>query len=121
MLRSLLTAVTWLTPTLALTLALAPFAAAATVFKYRDANGVVHYTDQNPGRTQKAEVLELWGSSSAPEQQRTVFIDRRGSAQQPELFLVNRNPAPVEVSFKLTQQDNVRPAAIPEQWIVAGN
>src|SRR5690606_36117537 len=72
-------------------------------------------------RAQKAEVLELWGSSSAPEPQRTVFIDRRGSAQQPELFLVNRNPAPVEVSFKLTQQDNVRPAAIPEKWIVAGN
>jgi murein DD-endopeptidase MepM/ murein hydrolase activator NlpD len=109
---------------LALFVALAPLAGATTIFKYRDADGVVHYTDQNPGGKQNAEVLELWGSSSAggiPEQQRVVYLEKRGPPQQPELFLINQNPAAVEISFKLTQQDNVRAPAIPEQWIVAGN
>lgn len=107
----------------ALLAALAPAAGATTVFKYRDANGVTHYTDQNPGRRQNAEVLELWGSNSAggglPEQQRVVFVEKRGTAERPELYLVNRNPAPVEASFQLTQQDNVLAPAIPRQWIVA--
>jgi murein DD-endopeptidase MepM/ murein hydrolase activator NlpD len=110
---------------LAVLAALAPLAGATTIFKYTDADGVTHYTDQNPGGKHNAEVLELWGSSSAgggmPEQQRVVFIEKRGTPQQPELYLVNQNQAPVEISFKLTQQDNVRTPAIPEQWIVAGN
>lgn len=109
----------------ALLLAASTFVDATTIFKYRDADGVTHYTDKNPGRTHNAEVLELWGSSSAggglPEQQRVVFIEKRGTEQQPELFLVNQNPAPVEVNFRLTQHDNVRSVVIPEQWIVAGN
>ena len=109
----------------ALLLAASSFVGATTIFKYRDADGVVHYTDQNPGRSHQAEVLELWGSSSAgggmPEQQRVVFIEKRGKPEQPELYLINRNPAPVEVSFKLASQENVRAPAIPEQWIVAAN
>ena len=107
----------------ALLLAAAPLVDATTIFKYRDADGVTHYTDKNPGGKQSAEVLELWGSSSAgggiPEQQRVVFLEKRGTPQRPELFLINQNPAPVEVSFKLTQQDNVQTTAIPEQWVVA--
>jgi murein DD-endopeptidase MepM/ murein hydrolase activator NlpD len=34
--------------------------------------------------------------------------------------VVNQNQAPVEVKFTLTQKDNVRNIAIPEQWIVPG-
>ena len=100
---------------------LAPLAAATTVYKYRDADGVTHYTDKNPGGKQDAEVLDLWGSSSAPEQLRTVFIEKRGTPQRPELYLINKNQAPAEAQFRLTQQDNVREQSIPAQWIVAGN
>jgi murein DD-endopeptidase MepM/ murein hydrolase activator NlpD len=86
------------------------------IFKYKDAAGVTHYTDQRPASSQPVEIFQLFGS--APEQQRTVFIEKRGSAERPELYVVNQNQAPVEVRFALTEQDNVAAPAIPEQWIV---
>lgn len=98
-------------------LALLPLpASAGAIFKYKDASGVTHYTDQRPSSSQPVEIFQLFGS--APEQQRTVFIEKRGSAERPELYVVNQNQAPVEVHFALTQQDNVAAPAIPEQWIV---
>lgn len=90
--------------------------AAGTIFKYKDANGVTHYTDQRPAANQPVEIFQLFGS--APEQQRTVFIEKRGTPQRPELYVVNQNQAPVEVRFSLTRRDNVDVPAIPEQWIV---
>lgn len=98
-------------------LATAPVSAGA-IFKYKDADGVTHYTDQRPGAHQEVEIFQLFGS--APEQQRTVFIEKRGTAQRPELYVVNQNQAPVEVRFALTRKDNVDAPAIPEQWIVPG-
>ncbi|MDB6062571.1 MAG: metalloendopeptidase-like rane protein [Verrucomicrobiaceae bacterium] len=91
---------------------------ATTVFKYLDADGVTHYTDRNPAGKHNAEILQLWGE--APEQKKTVFIEKRGTPQQPELYVINQNQAPVEVSFQLTQQDNLKPQSIPAQWVVAG-
>lgn len=96
-------------------LAAAP-AWAGAIFKYKDSSGVTHYTDQRPASSQQVEIFQLFGS--APEQQKTVFIEKRGSAERPELYVVNQNQAPVEIRFALTQQDNVATPAIPEQWIV---
>ncbi|MFT3928732.1 MAG: M23 family metallopeptidase [Spongiibacteraceae bacterium] len=96
----------------------AAVAGAGAIYKYRDADGIVHYTDQRPGGRQQVEVFQLFGS--APEQQRTVFIEKRGNAKQ-DIVVVNQNQAPVEVSFKLTKQDNVRAQSIPAQWIVPAN
>ena len=96
--------------------AMAPqFASAGAIYKYRDADGIVHYTDRRPGGRQPVEIFQLFGS--APEQQRTVFIEKRGNAKQ-DIVVVNQNQAPVEVSFRLTQQDNVRAQSIPAQWII---
>ncbi len=103
---------------LALLAAQLPAAWADAIFKYRDADGVTHYTDQRPSAHQSVEIFQLFGA--APEQQRTVFIERRGTADRPELYVINQNQAPVEVKFALTQKDNVRALAIPEQWIVPG-
>ena len=103
---------------LALCAVLAPAAGAGAIYKYRDADGVIHYTDQRPGAQQSVEIFQLFGS--APEQQRTVFIEKRGNAKQ-DIVVVNQNQAPVEVSFKLTQQENVRAQAIPERWVIPGN
>lgn len=100
---------------LALCAALVSAASAGAIFKYRDADGIIHYTDQRPGGRQQVEVFQLFGS--APEQQRTVFIEKRGTAQQ-DVVVVNQNQAPVEVDFRLTQQDNVQAQSIPQHWIV---
>ena len=101
---------------LAISMLAATPAWAGAIFKYKDASGVTHYTDKRPAASQPVEIFQLFGS--APEQQRTVFIEKRGSAERPELYVVNQNQAPVEVRFALTRQDNVATGAIPEQWIV---
>lgn len=93
-------------------------ASAGAVYKYRDADGIVHYTDQRPGAQHSVEIFQLFGS--APEQQRTVFVEKRGNAKQ-DVVVVNQNQAPVEVSFQLTQQDNVQSQSIPQRWIVPAN
>ncbi len=103
---------------LAFCAALVPAASAGAIYKYRDADGIIHYTDRRPGAQQSVEIFQLFGS--VPEQQRTVFIERRGDAKQ-DIVVVNKNPAPAEVDFHLTQQENVRAQAIPSHWIVPAN
>ena len=103
---------------LALCVALAPVASAGEIYKYRDADGIIHYTDKRPGAQQSVEIFQLFGS--APEQQHTVFIEKRGNAKQ-DIVVVNQNQAPVEVDFHLTQQDNVRSQSIPAHWVVPAN
>lgn len=98
-------------------LLLAQGADATTVFKYRGADGVWHYSDQRPGAQQPVEILQLFGAT--PEQRQTVLVEQRGSAQRPEFYVVNRNLAPVEVKFWLTDTDNVRPLA-PLAGVVPG-
>jgi murein DD-endopeptidase MepM/ murein hydrolase activator NlpD len=103
---------------MALALAATGGAAAATIFKFRDANGVWHYSDQNPGRGTSVEVLQLYGST--PAQQRTVYVEKRGDAARPQLVVVNRNHAPVEVQLQLKGLDNVRDVAVPARVLVPG-
>ncbi len=103
---------------LALCAALAQAASAGAIYKYRDADGIVHYTDQRPGGRQPVEIFQLFGA--APEQQRTVFVEKRGPGKQ-DIVVVNQNQAPVEVSFRLTEQNNVRAQSIPSQWVVPPN
>ena len=91
---------------------------AGAIFKYRDADGVWHYTDKNPGRGQTVEILQLYGST--PAQQRTVFVEKRGDATRPQLVVVNKNFAPVEVRLRLKGLDNVRGIEVPERVVVAG-
>lgn len=103
---------------LCLVLAWAQQAGASTVFKYRDDDGVWHYTDKRPGGGQQVEVLQLFGS--APEQQRTVFLEKRGTPLRPELYVVNQNFAPAEVRFEFTDTVNTRAPAVPERLLVPG-
>lgn len=101
-----------------LTLALLPAAEATTIFKYKDAAGVWHYSDQRPAdRSARVEVLQLFGASRA--QQRSVKIERRGDERAPALYAVNSNHAPVELRLTLRGLDNLRPAqALPTHFLV---
>lgn len=101
-----------------LALMLAPAAAATTVYKYQDAAGVWHYSDQRPAdRTARVEVLQLFGAT--PAQQRTVRVERRGDPRAPLLVAVNRNHAPVELRLTLRALDNLRPAQpLPDRFLV---
>lgn len=100
---------------LALCVALVPAAGAGAIYKYRDADGIVHYTDRRPGAQQPVEIFQLFGAS--PAQRRTVFVEKRGAERQ-DVYVVNRNQAPVEVSFHLMRQENIRSQSIPAHWLV---
>jgi murein DD-endopeptidase MepM/ murein hydrolase activator NlpD len=91
---------------------------AATIFKYRDAEGVWHYSDKNPGRGHTVETLQLFGAT--PAQQRTVFVEKRGDPAHPQLVVVNRNHAPVEVQLTLKPIDNVRAVSVPTRVLIPG-
>lgn len=91
---------------------------ASTIFKYRDAEGVWHYTDKSPGGGKSVEILQLYGST--PAQQRTVYVEKRGDAAHPQLVVVNKNYAPVEVQLELTGLDNVRAVQVPKRVLIPG-
>lgn len=91
---------------------------AATIFKYRDAEGVWHYSDKSPGGGKNVEIMQLYGST--PAQQRTVFVEKRGDATHPQLVVVNNNYAPVEVQLELTGLDNVRSVQVPTRVLIPG-
>jgi murein DD-endopeptidase MepM/ murein hydrolase activator NlpD len=91
---------------------------ASTIFKFRDADGVWHYSDKNPGRGHTVETLHLFGAT--PAQQRTVFVEKRGDPSRPQLVVVNRNHAPVEVQLTLRPIDNVRAVSVPTRVLVPG-
>ena len=95
--------------------ALVPVAGAGAIYKYRDADGIIHYTDQRPRGRQQVEIFMLFGD--APGQPRTVLIEKRGQDGR-DIVAVNKNRAPVEVHLALTEQDNVRPQPLPEHWVV---
>jgi murein DD-endopeptidase MepM/ murein hydrolase activator NlpD len=91
---------------------------ASTIFKFRDADGVWHYSDKNPGSGKPVEILQLYGST--PAQQRTVFVEKRGDAGHPQLVVVNKNYAPVEVQLQLKDLENVRAVEVPTRIMVPG-
>jgi murein DD-endopeptidase MepM/ murein hydrolase activator NlpD len=102
-----------------LVLALSAAAAhSATIFKYRDADGVWHYSDKNPGRGHAVETLQLFGAT--PAQRRNVFVEKRGDPARPQLVVVNRNHAPVEVQLTFKAIDNVREVSVPTRVLVPG-
>ncbi len=109
-------------------LLLAATAQATTVFKYRDASGVWHYSDQRPAGGsghQQLEVMQLFGST--PAQQRTVRIVKRGDPAAPALYAVNQNHAPVQLKLDLKRLDNLRPIGsrpgqpLPDDFLVPPN
>ncbi len=109
----------------ALLLAAPASASATSVFKYRDADGVWHYSDQRPmagSGHQQLEVLQLFGSTRA--QQRTVRIEKRGDPAAPVLYAVNQNHAPVQLKLDLKRLDNLRPGnlgpgqSLPDHFLV---
>ncbi len=100
-------------------LLLAATAQATTVFKYRDASGVWHYSDQRPrgGGHQQLEVLQLFGATRA--QQRTVRVEKRGDPAAPVLVAINQNHAPVQLKLDLKRLDNLRPGrSLPAHFLV---
>jgi len=91
-----------LSPLLAFVLA-TPGAQAVTVYKFRDSQGIVTFTDQP---TKGAQVLK-YGDSFVEKFDTRVRIETRKHPQGEELVLVNDLYAPVEIDVRLQDVRNV--------------
>lgn len=87
---------------LALTLA-APGAGAVTVYKYRDSDGIVTFTDQPTKGAQKLH----YGDRIVEKLDTRVRIEPRKLPDGEELILVNDLFAPVEIDLRLQDTRNV--------------
>lgn len=90
---------------------LPPLSHSATVYKFRNADGIVSFTDQP---TRGAQVL-YYGDRFVEKLDTRVRIETRDNGQGETLVLVNDLYSPVEVELQLSHLQNV--AALPSPRI----
>lgn len=83
-------------------------AAAQRLFKYRDANGVLVYTDRQPSAEQEYETAHLDRTFEKPE----VKLSRRATPEGLTLFAENTYYAPVQILYRIVKADNVAAATL---------
>jgi murein DD-endopeptidase MepM/ murein hydrolase activator NlpD len=76
---------------------------AQRLYRYRDANGVLVYTDRQPGEEQAYEEQQLVRRFDKPE----VRLYERSSARGVALIAENTYFAPVQIAFRLEPIENV--------------
>jgi murein DD-endopeptidase MepM/ murein hydrolase activator NlpD len=84
-------------------LAAPPPAGAQKLFKYRDANGVIVYTDRQPNAGQQYETEQVERTFEKPE----VKLARRDTPEGITLFAQNTYYAPVQLLYRITRAENV--------------
>jgi murein DD-endopeptidase MepM/ murein hydrolase activator NlpD len=88
---------------LALVLAAAHPAAAQKMFTYRDANGVLVYTDRQPASDQQYATTNVERTFEKPE----VRLAQRSTPEGVTLFARNTYYAPVQLLYRITRAENV--------------
>lgn len=83
----------------------APAVEAKRIYQYRDANGVLHFTDRNPGDTAGLEVKE---TKVDVDPQKLVELLVTESGNDHVVSLINRSAGPTLVALSLSQSDNIR-------------
>jgi murein DD-endopeptidase MepM/ murein hydrolase activator NlpD len=94
-----------------------PSLQAATVYKYKDANGRWVITDKPPqGKAvETVEQQRLVYTEKSP----TVSVVNRGSKQRPVLYALNQTGGPVQVWLEFYVQENLRLSQeAPFEWVI---
>lgn len=87
---------------------------AKKLYKYKDQQGLWHYSDKPPRTELKVEVRQLKAATK-----RYIWLEKTGSKQNPEYYIINNHKAPVEIEFSLTESNNaVSAPALPKRFIV---
>lgn len=87
---------------------------AKKLYKYKDQQGGWHYSDKAPKTEQKVEIRQLKAATK-----RYIWLEKKGSKQSPEYFIINKHKAPVEIEFSMTESNNaVSKPALPKRFIV---
>lgn len=80
---------------------------AKKLYKYQDEQGNWHFADKPPITQQPIEVRQL---KVAPRQR--VWLEKSGDKANPDFFILNQYPGPIEVGVDWAEHDNV--VAMPE-------
>ncbi len=75
---------------------------AKKLFKYRDEQGIWHFSDQAPKTEKKVEIRQL-----KVNQKRYIWLEKTGAKDKPEYFAINNYHGPVEIEISLNENDNV--------------
>jgi len=87
---------------------------AKKLYKYKDKQGLWHYSDKQPKTDMPVEVRQLKATNK-----RFIWLEKTGDKHQPKYFVINNYPGPVEVEISLTQTRNViSTPALPKQFVI---
>ena len=102
---------------LALLLLWVPAAFADKIYKYVDADGIVHYTDRKPSENTAAEIISV-----RAEVQDIVALRLDGDAMLRHAVVTNRIAGPVEIELDFKDNDNiVASPSLPLRATIPGN
>ena len=81
----------------------APVAGAQQLYKYKDENGVWHFSDRPPANRDDVEVQDLGPTTIRPE----VTVETRRDGATAEVLVANSYPCPVQVLVSVSEARNV--------------
>ena len=87
---------------------------AKKLYKYKDSQGLWHFSDTVPKTQQVVEVRQLKSA-----QKRYLWLEKKGPKQSPEYFVINNHKAPIEIEFSLHKSNNaISTPALPKRFII---
>lgn len=93
---------------------LATISSAKKLYKFRDAQGILHYTDKAPETSAPVEVRQL-----KAEQSRYVWLEESGTKTHPHYHIRNNYFGPIEVEIGYTHKQNIISTPdLPARFIV---
>ncbi|MCP4692781.1 MAG: M23 family metallopeptidase [Desulfobacterales bacterium] len=88
---------------------------AQKIYKYKDENGVLRFSDRPPAAEIPVEVKKAYSS----EPDHMVSVKKREEKGETTLVVVNDLHGPVEVEISLTERENVRvEPPLPERFVI---
>ncbi len=96
-------------------LAAFPLAAnAKKLYKFQDKQGVWHFTDKRPDSEKNPEIRQIKAASK-----QMVSLMQAGEKQQPQFYIRNDYPGPIEVEITFSERDNAQAnPELPRRFIV---
>ncbi len=87
---------------------------AKKLYKYKDPQGVWHYSDKPPKTEQPVEIRQLKAASK-----RYLWLQKTGDKHKPGYFVINNYSGPIEIEVSFAESDNVTSKPmLPSRFIV---
>ena len=87
---------------------------AKKLYKYKDQQGLWHYSDKPPETKQEVEVRQMKAG-----RKRYIWLEKTGDKHHPRYFAINNYHGPVEIEAVLKKANNAQTKpALPKQFIV---